>query len=261
MCFFGNRYIVYAGLICPWASRVLHVRSFKHLESVIDVAIVDYELTDKGWTFNRRTKEATGDPLFNSEFIREIYFKDDPNYNLRYTIPVLFDKKLNKIVSNESSEIIRMLNEEFDDFLSANDSARGLTFYPKDDEVLTKEIDRINDIMLEGLNNGVYKTGFAKDQGIYEKEVTNVFKTLDYLESYLAESPRQFLIKGSKALTESDIRLYVTLIRFDVAYVTIFRCNLKMIRSHYPHLHEWLRRLYWDYPEFQKWSNFYHIKK
>lgn len=128
-------------MICPWASRVLHIRSFKHLESILDVAIVDWELTPQGWTFNRRTKEATGDPLFNSDLIREIYHKDDPAYDKRYTIPVLFDKKLNKIVSNESSEIIRMLNEEFDHLLPEGDSARGVTFYPKE---LREEIDRIN---------------------------------------------------------------------------------------------------------------------
>lgn len=158
-----GRYILYVALICPWACRTLHVRALKQLEDIIDVAVLDWQLTEKGWTFNRRTKEATGDPVLGKQLIREIYHHDDPDYSLRYTVPVLFDKKTEKIVNNESSEIIRILYTAFDELLPDGSPAKGKTYLPTEHAA---EIDELNGWIYDKINNGVYKTGFATKQEV-----------------------------------------------------------------------------------------------
>ena len=173
-----------------------------------------------------------------------MYKKADPDYEGRYTVPALWDKKTETIVNNESSEIIRMFYSEFDDLLpeECRESAHpGGGFYP---ERLRKEIDAMNEWVYETVNNGVYKTGFAATQEAYERNLFPLFESLDRLERHLGEKGGPYLM--GECVTEADIRLYTTMIRFDVAYYNIFLCNLKMVRHDYPRLSRWLRYLYWD---------------
>ncbi|PWZ00757.1 hypothetical protein BCV70DRAFT_100570 [Testicularia cyperi] len=251
----AGRYILYVALICPWACRTLHVRALKQLESIIDVAVVDYELTSNGWTFNTRTPEGTGDPVYNSSNTKELYLRADPDYTARYTVPILWDKKLDTIVNNESSEIIRILYTAFDDLLPQDSPARGKTYYPESHRA---QIDEVNEWIYPGINNGVYKTGFATTQAVYDAECDNLFRSLERLEKLLSDG-RTYLVPEI-GLSEADIRLYPTLIRFDAAYHNLFRCNVGMIRHDFPYIHRYLRHLYWDYRAFSDYSNFHHIK-
>ena len=176
--------------------------------------------------------------------MKQLYEKADPGYEGRYTVPVLWDKKSETIVSNESSEIIRMFYCEFDDLLPEGDREEAHPmggFYP---EHLRSRIDEMNEWVYERVNNGVYKTGFAATQEAYEKALFPLFESLDRLEKHLGEGKGPYLM--GEGVTEADVRLYTTLIRFDVAYYNIFMCNLKMIRHDYPRLSRWLRYLYWD---------------
>jgi putative glutathione S-transferase len=178
----------------------------------------------------------------DSKTLKQLYLKANPNYEGRYTVPVLWDKKTHTMVNNESSDIIRMLYTEFDHLLPEEDREShkpGRELYP---ERLRDKIDEINEWVYGTVNNGVYKTGFATSQAAYEENVVKVFKSLDRLEKILDNRP--FLL--GKTITEADIRLFPTILRFDVGYVPIFMCNLGTIRDHYPNLHLWLRRLYWD---------------
>ncbi|KAL3952445.1 hypothetical protein ACCO45_012388 [Purpureocillium lilacinum] len=219
----AGRYALYVSPGCPWAHRTLIVRLLKGLESIIDV----YQI-----------------PSTASKTLRELYLKADPNYSGRYTVPVLWDKKADVLVNNESSEIIRMFYSEFDHLLpeplrEVNRPGDGL--YP---EALRSEIDELNDWVYNTVNNGVYKSGFAKSQESYNENVHALFQSLDRLEAKLQAHGKRFLLGDH--ITEVDVRLYTTLARFDVAYFTVFMCNLKSIRHDYPALHLWLRRLYWD---------------
>lgn len=189
--------------------------------------------------------------MYGFKLHRELYLKADPNYTQRYTVPVLWDKKKETIVSNESSEIIRMLYSAFDAFLPPNlreASKPNGGLYP---EHLRKEIDEMNEWVYNTVNNGVYKVGFASTQEAYEEALYPLFASLDRLEEILASNAREG--KGpylfGQHITEADIRLYPTIVRFDAAYFTLFKCNLRMIRYEYPHLHNWLRKLYWDESE------------
>lgn len=191
------------------------------------------------------------DPLYGFTFHRQLYLKADPSYAGRFTVPVLWDKKQETIVSNESSEIIRMFYSTFDSLLPAErrESAHPLGgYYPAQNEELRKEIDAMNEWVYDTVNNGVYKTGFATTQAAYEEACEAVFASLDRLEAILEANEKEgkgkYLVGGH--LTEADIRLYPTIARFDVGYYTLFQCNLKMVRHDYPRLHGWLRRLYWD---------------
>lgn len=251
-----GRYHLYVSLACPWAHRTLITRKLKGLEDIISVNVVDWFMGPDGWRFPESATAVPGstlDELYGSKMIREIYLKADPEYAARFTVPVLWDKKLQTIVNNESAEIIRMFYTEFDDLVAPE--FRGVTYYP---EKHAKAIDGINDWVYNDINNGVYKSGFATTQEAYDTNVVQLFKSLDRVEALLAASDGPYLL--GKDFTEADLRLYPTIVRFDPVYVQHFKCNIGMIRFNYPHIHTWLRHLYWDIPAFKETTNFDHIK-
>lgn len=264
-----GRYHLYVSYACPWATRALIVRKLKGLEDFISFSSVHWHMGEKGWRFptaeeGREGGDAAGeqvvpDPVGDKKFLREVYFGVEPEYKGRFTVPVLFDKKEGKIVNNESSEIVRMLGREFDALLE-DPKQRDLDLYPED---LRKEIDEINEWVYHDINNGVYKSGFATTQEAYERNVKKVFEGLDKVEEHLRsvqQSGKGEYWFGDK-LTEVDVRLFPTIIRFDPVYVQHFKCNLRDIRSGYPAIHRWLRHLYWHVPAFRETTNFLHIKK
>ncbi|KAK9371366.1 glutathione S-transferase [Lipomyces kononenkoae] len=251
-----GRYHLYISWACPWAHRTAIVRALKGLDNVIGLSVVDWYLAEGGWKFSspEQTPGSTIDPVHNSSYLSDLYFRANPEYEGRFTVPVLWDKKTDTLVNNESAEIIRMFNEEFDDFVDPK--FKGLTFYP---ESLRKEIDELNEWVYDTVNNGVYKSGFATKQEVYDSHVTKLFQSLDRLEHILAKSSGPYIF--GDILTEADIRLYTTIVRFDPVYVQHFKCNLGTIRYNYPQIHKWLKHLYWDIPEFKDTTNFEHIKK
>ncbi|EXJ88695.1 glutathione S-transferase [Capronia coronata CBS 617.96] len=243
-----NRYAIYANLGCPWAHRTILVRGLKSLDPFIQLILTDFDLTENGWLFTGRNGSEPKDPLYGFTGLKQLYLKANPEYEGRYTVPVLWDKKTETIVNNESSEIIRMLYDSFDEFLEPDlreVNRPGGGFYPTH---LRKDIDSMNDWVYNTVNNGVYKCGFATSQEAYDTNVYPLFKSLDRLEAHLADPAHQPFLFGEH-ITEADIRLYTTMARFDVAYHSIFQCNLKMIRHDYPRLSKWLRNLYWDESE------------
>ncbi|PPQ96856.1 hypothetical protein CVT26_006025 [Gymnopilus dilepis] len=248
-----DRYHLYVSYACPWATRTLIFRKLKGLDSIIPVTVVSPHMGSLGWPFARADAfpGAGDDPLYQSEHIRDLYLKADPNYGGRFTVPVLWDKKLHTIVNNESSEIIRIFNSAFNELLPPEKAA--LDFYPKE---LRAEIDGLNDWIYNGINNGVYRSGFATSQEAYSKAVLEVFESLDKVEKIL--TGKDYLV-GDR-LTEADVRLFVTIIRFDPVYVGHFKCNIRTIRDGYPAIHKWLRQLYWNNPAFKDTTYFDHIK-
>lgn len=242
-----GRYHLYVSLACPWAHRTLITRKLKGLEDFIDITVVDWFLGDKGWRFSEP------EPLYGCNYLSEIYKKANPEYNARFTVPVLWDKKAKTIVNNESSEIIRMLNTAFNDQL--DEEHRKVDIYPAKHRA---EIDEINEWVYDNINNGVYKTGFATTQEAYDDNVYKVFEALDKVEKQLKTSGGPFLLGAD--FTEADLRLYPTIVRFDPVYVQHFKCNIAMIRDGYPEIHKWLRNLYWNNDAFKSTTNFDHIK-
>ncbi|WP_295813295.1 glutathione S-transferase family protein [uncultured Nitratireductor sp.] len=226
----SGRYHLYVSLACPWAHRTLIFRKLKKLEDVISVSVVHHFMGENGWTFLKEDG-ATGDDLHGFDFMHQVYTKADPGYSGRVTVPVLWDKKTETIVSNESAEIIRMLNGAFDEWGDAS-----LDFYP---EALRSEIDAVNDLVYDNINNGVYKAGFATTQAAYEEAFEALFAALDRMDDRLS---RQRYLAGER-LTEADWRLFTTLARFDPVYVGHFKCNLRRIAD-YPNLSNYLRELY-----------------
>jgi glutathionyl-hydroquinone reductase len=213
----------------------------------------------EGWRFVEPNEKPPGenvtkDPLhLEYTHLRQIYFDADPDYKGRFTVPTLYDKKKKTIVNNESSEIIRMFYTEFDELLP--DRYKNVDLYP---ENLKKDIDATNEWTYDKINNGVYKSGFATTQEAYERNVIALFEALDKAEAHLAKGPGPYYY--GEQITEADIRLYTTIVRFDVVYVQHFKTNIRDIRSGYPHLHKWLRKLYWDVPAFGETTQFEHIK-
>ncbi|MBZ9723355.1 glutathione S-transferase family protein [Mesorhizobium sp. B2-4-18] len=240
-----GRYHLYISLACPWAHRTLIFRTLKRLEGIISVSVVHHFMGADGWTFLAEDG-ATGDTLYGLDFLHQIYTKADPAYSGRVTVPVLWDKKEQTIVSNESSEIIRMLNSAFDEWGDAS-----FDFYP---EALRGEIDAINGLVYPAVNNGVYRAGFATTQAAYEEAFGALFSALDTLEHRLS---RQRYLVGDR-ITEADWRLFTTLVRFDPVYVGHFKCNLRRIAD-YSNLSNYLRDLY-SVPGVAGTVNLRHIK-
>ena len=241
-----GRYHLYVSLACPWAHRTLIMRKLKGLDDAIDVSVVHWHMAEHGWEFLEGAG-ATGDRLYGSRYLHEIYTRARPDYTGRVSVPVLWDRERQTIVNNESAEIIRMLNAAFDRV-----GARGPDFYP---EPLRGEIDAINDRVFETVNNGVYRAGFATAQDAYEEAVTALFETLDQLEAKLAR--RRYL--AGEQITEADIRLFTTLVRFDPVYVGHFKCNLRRLVD-YPNLWAYARELY-QLPGVAATVDFFHIKQ
>ncbi|KAL5009845.1 hypothetical protein ScPMuIL_012150 [Solemya velum] len=231
----ANRYHLYVSLACPWAHRTLIVRSLKGLQDVISYTVVDWLLTEKGWSFTDKKSKCSLDTVNGCEYLREVYALADENYQGTITVPVLWDKVKKTIVNNESSEIIRMLNTEFNEFCKTP-KQKALNFYP---ENLQKSINELNSWIYPEINNGVYKSGFATSQEAYDEAVTTLFSALDKVEFLL--SKHRYLT--GQQMTEADIRLFTTLIRFDIVYVGHFKCNKKRIVD-YPNMWGYLRDVY-----------------
>ncbi len=243
----ADRYHLYVAFICPWASRTLMARKLKGLESVISVSVVEPWLLEQGWHFGDYPG-ADRDALNGTEWLHQLYTMADPHYTGRATVPVLWDKKLKTIVSNESADIVRMLNSGFGALASSD-----IDLYPAE---FSAEIDPLNEEIYPKLNNGVYRAGFATTLVSYEEAYHDVFSMLQTLETRLGDGC-PFLI-GSQ-FTEADIRLFVTLIRFDAAYHGIFKCNFRQLRE-YPHLNSYVKRIL-DIPGIRSTVNIDHIKQ
>ena len=221
-----GRYHLYVSLACPWASRTVILRKLKRLESVIGMTVVSPDMLENGWTF-----EGGPDPLTGFRHLHELYAAADPTYTGAASVPVLWDTRTRTIVNNESSEIIRMLNKAFDAWGDAR-----VDLYPAQ---LAPAIDAVNDRLYGAVNNGVYKAGFATTQAAYESAIAPLFVMLDELDERLAT--RRFLL--GPGLTETDVRLFTTAVRFDLVYYSHFKCNLRQLRD-YPNLGGWLRDVY-----------------
>jgi putative glutathione S-transferase len=225
-----GRYHLYVSYACPWAHRTLIFRNLKELSDHISVSVVHPDMLSHGWTFEK-DEAATGDTLFGSQFAHQIYTKADPSYSGRVTVPILWDKKRETIVSNESSEIIRMFNSAFDAIPGNSDD-----YWP---EALRADIEPINDRIYSTFNNGVYKAGFATSQDAYDAAIHPLFETLEWLELHLAEH----LYLMGDTLTEADWRLFTTLIRFDPVYHLHFKCNRNRLTD-FHNLWAYTRALY-----------------
>jgi len=240
-----GRYHLYVSLACPWAHRTLILRALKGLEAMIDVSVVNWLMLERGWTFDP-APGVVPDIVNHARNLYEVYVKADPHYTGRVTVPILWDRQTGTIVNNESSEIIRMFNSAFDAL-----GALAGDYYP---EALREEIDAVNARIYDTVNNGVYKAGFATEQEAYEDAVAQLFASLDWLEERLSRS--RWLV--GDAMTEADIRLFTTLIRFDPVYVGHFKCNLRRIAD-YPNMQAYLRDIY-QTPGVAGTVNFQHIK-
>jgi putative glutathione S-transferase len=240
-----DRYHLYVSLACPWAHRTLIMRNLKGLAEIIGISVVHWHMGDDGWTFEPGPN-VIPDGVNGVHKLHQLYQLADPRCTSRATVPVLWDKKERMIVSNESADILRMFNSAFDDL-----GAKGGDYYPKE---LRGEIDEVNSRIYAHLNNGVYEAGFAGSQAAYDAAVERVFDTLEWLERRLS---RQRFLLGDN-LTEADIRLFTTLIRFDAVYFGHFKCNRRPIVG-YPSLWSYTRELY-RHPDIQPTVNFQHIK-
>ncbi|MFU9137075.1 glutathione S-transferase family protein [Erwinia tasmaniensis] len=242
----AGRYHLYVSLACPWAHRALIMRKLKGLESLISVSVVHPLMLENGWTFDQTFPGATGDDLYQHQYLYQLYLQADKSYTGRVTVPVLWDKQQNTLVSNESADILRMLNSAFDAA-----GARAGDYYPVD---LRDKIDRVNGWIYDTVNNGVYKSGFATTQEAYDEAVTALFNSLDRLEQMLGQ--HRYLT--GERLTEADLRLWTTLVRFDPVYVTHFKCDKYRI-SDYLNLNGFLREIY-QLPGLEETVNLAHIR-
>lgn len=242
----ADRYHLYVSLACPWAHRTLLMRSLKGLASLIPVSVVDPLMLEHGWTFATGFPAATGDALYHHSYLYQLYLQADDHYSGRTTVPVLWDKQQQTIVSNESADILRMFNSAFD-----GAGAHAGDYYPR---ALRNRIDEINAWVYDDLNNGVYKAGFATSQSAYDEAVHGVFAALDRLENLLGQHR---YLTGNQ-LTEADLRLWTTLIRFDAVYLTHFKCDRRRI-SDYLNLSGYLRDIY-QLPGIAETVDFAHIR-
>jgi len=221
-----GRYHLYVSLACPWAHRTIIFRKLKQLEDIISMSIVEAPMMENGWEFGEQ-----GDPLYNLDYAYQLYLKADPSYEGRVTVPILWDKKTQTIVNNESIEIIRMLNSAFNELTGNTDD-----YYP---EPLREEIEAVNNRVYNTINNGVYKAGFATTQEAYNEAYTALFDSLDWLEARLAK--QRYLV--GDVITEADWRLFTTLIRFDAVYHGHFKCNRQKL-SEFHHISNYVNELY-----------------
>ena len=242
----AGRFHLYVCLACPWAHRTLIMRRLKGLDALIDVSHTSPLMGDKGWSYNE-AEGSSGDSINGVSFHHELYTLTDPHYTGRVTVPALWDKQRKRIVNNESAELVRMFNSAFDEL-----TGNRLDFYP---EFLRQTIDEINADVYDNINNGVYKAGFASDQAVYERHVSALFACLDRLEARLAK--HRYL--AGAWLTEADIRLFTTLVRFDAVYHGHFKCNLYRIED-YPNLSHYLRELY-QWPGVAETVDLDHIQR
>ena len=240
-----HRYHLYVSYACPWANRALFFRKLKGLEGLIDVSVVHPEMLSEGWEFRTDFEGATGDKVFGLPFLRDIYLRADPKASGRVTVPIVWDLKRDTIVSNESSEVIRMLNSAFDHITGNTDD-----YWPED---LREAMEPVNARIYDTVNNGVYKAGFATSQEAYDKAVHPLFDSLDWIEGILAEN--RYLM-GDR-ITEADWRLFSTLVRFDLVYHTHFKCNRRRITD-YPNLWAYTRELY-QWPGIAETVHFDHF--
>jgi putative glutathione S-transferase len=236
----AGRYHLYVALICPWACRTLMVRKLKGLEQAISVTVVDPRLTDKVWRFGE------ADPLYQHEYVYQLYLQAQPDYTGQVTVPVLWDKRTQTIVNNESSEIIRMFNDGFGELADNR-----IDLYPAQ---LRQEIDAVNTRLYDAFNNGVYRAGFATTQIAYDHAVADVFDSLEFIDRRL--DGQDYLV-GNR-LTEADVRAFVTLIRFELAYYGLFKTNLKHLGD-YANIQDYIRRIY-NLPGIAETVNEQHIK-
>jgi len=241
----AGRYHLYVSLACPWAHRTLIYRTLKGLENLIDVSVVSWLMGEHGWTFDKQLG-STGDKLDGFDYLHQRYTRDDPNYTGRVTVPVLWDKQEQRIVNNESSQIIRIFNSAFDGL-----TGNRLDLYP---EPLRTKIDALNERIYPAVNNGVYRAGFATSQSAYEEAFDALFAELDALEQLL--DGQRYL--AGEYLTEADVRLFTTIVRFDAVYYGHFKCNLRRIAD-YPNLSNWLREVY-QWPGVAETVNMEHIQ-
>lgn len=242
----AGRYHLYVSLACPWAHRTLIMRALKGLEEMISVSVVHPLMLENGWEFRDDFPAATGDTVEGHPFVYELYRQHAPDYSGRVTVPILWDKHTQRIVNNESSEIIRMFNSAFDDI-----GAKTGDYYP---QALRSAIDDVNAWVYAQVNNGVYRAGFATTQAAYDEAVTQLFAGLDRAEALLSQ---QRYLTGSQ-FTEADIRLFTTLVRFDPVYVSHFKCDQKRIAD-YPALAGFLREVY-QMPGVAHTVNMAHIR-
>ncbi|GGK75385.1 glutathione S-transferase family protein [Amphritea balenae] len=241
-----DRYHLYVSLACPWAHRTLIFRKLMGLESLIGVSVVSPDMLEQGWSFDSDTG-STGDTLYGFEFMHQVYTRAQSDYTGRVTVPVLWDKQQQTIVSNESSEIIRMFNSAFNEL-----TGNSCDLWP---ELLRDEIEEINSWIYDTINNGVYRAGFATTQDAYDTNVKTLFTSLDRIEEILSE--HRYL--AGSALTEADWRLFTTLIRFDAVYYGHFKCNLKQLRD-YSNISGYIRELY-QMPGIAGTVDMQHIKR
>jgi putative glutathione S-transferase len=241
----AGRYHLYVSYACPWAHRTLIFRALKGLEDMVSVSVVHWYMGENGWAF--APEDGLIDDLGGRNFMHQVYASAKPDYTGRVTVPVLWDKKTNTIVSNESAEIIRMLNSAFDDL-----GATPGDYYP---EALRTEIDAVNDRVYHNVNNGVYKSGFASTQEAYEEAVTALFETLDWLEDRLSQ--QRYLVGDH--LTEADLRLFPTLLRFDPVYHGHFKCNRQLLQQ-FDNLWNYTKAIY-QMPGIKETVHMDHIKR
>lgn len=244
----ANRYHLYVSYACPWAHRTLIVRKLKGLEKVISVDVVDPILPQSGWSFSTDVEGATGDRVNGFKELREVYIASNPSYEGAITVPVFWDKATRKIVNNESSEIIRFLNSEFQAFAEHPE----LDLYP---EHLRGQIDGLNDWIYPTINNGVYRCGFAKTQAAYSAAFKELFEAMERVERILS---KQRFLTGDR-ITEADVRLFTTLARFDAVYETHFKTNLHRLVD-YPAMRGFARDIY-QMPGVAETVNMVHIKR
>jgi glutathionyl-hydroquinone reductase len=263
----ANRYVLYLQYGCPFAQRVNIALHLKGLERVVDIIALDPTKTAEGFQFTGNFGTMPRDPFYGFSHIRQLYWMVDPDLRAPFTIPLLWDRKREVIVNNESGEMMRMFYDCFDHLLPEDRHAENMPgggLYPKS---LQGQIDAMNEWVQRDINNGVYDVAAAEDQETYDDRVQRLFKSLSRVENHLAE---RAVTGGGSGLfgdlvTEADIRLFTSVVRFDVAYHTTLRCGAKTIRNDYPHIHRWMQTLYWDnspltnYGAFRKTTNFEHV--